>query len=48
VAIGFAKNYFVYRTAIATPYRPPRSVAQHVTEAVFDALGLNRHTNRPL
>lgn len=40
LAIGFAKNYFVYRTAIVTPDRPPRSVAQQVTEAVFHALGL--------
>ncbi len=48
LAIGFAKNYFVYRTAIVTPDRPPRSVAQHVTEAVFDALGLDQRTNRPL
>lgn len=40
LAIGFAKNYFVYRTAIVTPDRPPVSVAQQVTEAVFDALGL--------
>jgi CubicO group peptidase (beta-lactamase class C family) len=48
LAIGFAKNYFVYRTAIVTPDRPPRSTAQHVTEAVFEALGLDRRTNRPL
>jgi CubicO group peptidase (beta-lactamase class C family) len=40
LAIGFAKNYYVYRSAIVTPDRPPRSVAQQVTEAVFDALGL--------
>lgn len=46
LAIGFAKNYFMYLTAIVTPDRPPLSVAQHVTEAVFEALGLDRSTNR--
>lgn len=47
LAIGFAKNYFMYRTAIVTPDRPPPpSAAQHVTEAVFEALGLDRSTNR--
>lgn len=42
LAIGFAKNYFLYRTAIVTPDRPPPTVAQHVTEAVFEALGLDQ------
>jgi len=40
LAIGFAKNYFVYNTAIVTPDKPPPSTAQHVARAVLDALGL--------
>lgn len=41
LAVGFAKNYFVYRTAIVTPDRPPPSAAQCVMQAVFEALGLD-------
>lgn len=40
LAIAFAKNYFLYRTAIVTPDRPPPSVGQQVAQAVFEALGL--------
>jgi len=40
LAIGFAKNYFVYNTAIVTPEKPPPSTAHHMAAALFDALGL--------
>jgi len=40
LAIGFAKNYYVYRSAIVTPENPPPTVAEQVTKAVFEALGL--------
>jgi CubicO group peptidase (beta-lactamase class C family) len=41
LAIGFAKNYFTYRTSSALNRgNPPRTAADIVTEAVLDALGL--------
>jgi CubicO group peptidase (beta-lactamase class C family) len=43
LGIGFAKNYFTYRAGGAVNRgRPPRTPADVVTEAVFDALGLKR------
>jgi CubicO group peptidase (beta-lactamase class C family) len=45
LAIGFAKNYFLYRTPIVTPDEPARTVAQQVTEAVVAALGLPAQTH---
>jgi CubicO group peptidase (beta-lactamase class C family) len=43
LGIGFAKNYFTYRSGGALNRgRPPRTAADVVTEAVFDALGLER------
>ena len=43
LGIGFAKNYFTYNTGGAVNQgRPPRSVSEVVTEAVFDALSLKR------
>lgn len=41
LAVAFAKNYFVYRTAIATPGRPsPPSAGERVARAVGEALGI--------
>lgn len=41
LGIGFAKNYFTYRSGGAVNRgRPPRTAANAVAEAVFDALGL--------
>jgi CubicO group peptidase (beta-lactamase class C family) len=41
LAIGFAKNYFTYQSGGAVNRgRPPRTPADVVTEAIFDALGL--------
>lgn len=40
LAIGFAKNYFVYNTAIVTPEKPPPSTAHQVARAIVDTLGL--------
>jgi CubicO group peptidase (beta-lactamase class C family) len=43
LGIAFAKNYFVYRSGGAVNQgRPPRTAANVVAEAVFDALGLKR------
>jgi len=43
LGIGFAKNYFTYASGGAVNRgRPPRTPADAVTEAVFDALGLPR------
>jgi CubicO group peptidase (beta-lactamase class C family) len=43
LGIGFAKNYFTYRSGGAVNRgRPPRTPADVVTEAVYDALGLQR------
>jgi CubicO group peptidase (beta-lactamase class C family) len=43
LAIGFTKNYFTYATGGAVNAgRPPRSAANIVADAVFDALGLKR------
>jgi len=43
LGIAFAKNYFTYRSGGAVNKgRPPRTPADVVTEAVFDALGLKR------
>jgi CubicO group peptidase (beta-lactamase class C family) len=43
LSIGFAKNYFNYATGGAVNQgRPPRAASNVVTEAVFDALGLQR------
>ena len=43
LAIGFSKNYFTYATGGAVNAgRPPRSAANVVADAVFDALGLKR------
>jgi CubicO group peptidase (beta-lactamase class C family) len=41
LGIGFAKNYFTYRSGNAVNQgRPPRVASDVVAEAVFDALGL--------
>jgi CubicO group peptidase (beta-lactamase class C family) len=41
LAIGFAKNYFTYRSSSALNRgNPPRTASDIVTEAVFNALGL--------
>jgi CubicO group peptidase (beta-lactamase class C family) len=40
LAIGFAKNYFTYRTTSVV--KDGKTAADIVTEAVFDALGLTR------
>ena len=40
LAIGFTKNYFIHRTAIATSGKTLPSPAKRVAEAVFEALGL--------
>jgi CubicO group peptidase (beta-lactamase class C family) len=43
LGIGFAKNYFTYRSSSALNRgNPPRTAADVVTEAVFEALGLKR------
>lgn len=43
LGIGFAKNYFTYLSGSAVNAgRPPRAPSNVVTEAVFDALGLER------
>ena len=43
LGIGFTKNYFTYATGGAVNAgRPPRAASNVVTEAVFDALGLQR------
>jgi CubicO group peptidase (beta-lactamase class C family) len=43
LAIGFAKNYFTYASGGAVNRgRPPRTPADVVTEAIFDALGIPR------
>ena len=43
LAIGFAKNYFTYASGSAVNRgRPPRQPSDVVTEAIFDALGLER------
>lgn len=43
LAIGFAKNWFPYRSGGAVNQgRPPRTAANVVAEAVYDALGLKR------
>jgi CubicO group peptidase (beta-lactamase class C family) len=43
LGIAFSKNYFTYRSGGAVNKgRPPRTPADVVTEAVFDALGLKR------
>jgi CubicO group peptidase (beta-lactamase class C family) len=43
LGIGFSKNYFTYATGGAVNRgRPPRSAANVVADAVFDALGLKR------
>lgn len=39
LAVGFTKNYFVHRSAIATAGRPAANAALTVTEAVVAALG---------
>ena len=44
LGIAFSKNYFAYRTGGAVNKgHPPRTPADIVTEAVFDALGLEKH-----
>jgi CubicO group peptidase (beta-lactamase class C family) len=43
LGIGLAKNYFTYRSSSALNRgNPPRTTADIVTEAVFNALGLKR------
>ncbi len=43
LGIGFSKNYFTYATGGAVNRgRPPRSAANVVADAVYDALGLKR------
>lgn len=43
LGIGFTKNYFMYTSGGAVNRgRPPRTAADVVTDAVFDALGLAR------
>jgi CubicO group peptidase (beta-lactamase class C family) len=43
LGIAFAKNYFTYRTSSALNRgNPPRTAADVVTEAVYNALGLKR------
>lgn len=43
LGIGFSKNYFAYRSGGAVNKgHPPRTAANVVAEAVFDALGLKR------
>jgi CubicO group peptidase (beta-lactamase class C family) len=43
LGIGFSKNYFTYSTGGAVNGgRPPRSAANVVADAVYDALGLRR------
>ena len=43
LGIGFAKNYFTYRSSSAlNKGKPPRTAGDVVAEAVFDALGIKR------
>ena len=43
LAIGFAKNYFTYRSSSALNRgNPPRTAADMVAESIYDALGLTR------
>ena len=45
LAIGFSKNYFMYRSGGAVNRgKPPPTTAVRVANAVFDALGLDKAT----
>ena len=45
LAIGFSKNYFMYRSGGAVNRgKPPPTTADRVANAVFDALGLDKAT----